>query len=361
MTARPGRSPAARRRTRTPDATSSRVNRPAKTDRRRKRIRSSGPSRSWLHSMAVRSVWWRGRAARLPPVSRPNRSARRSSICSTERTRVLTAASSIASGRPSSRRQTSTTAIRLEVVSSNRPEAAAALSVKSSTDSLRRSWSRVSSPCARGSSSGGIGMTCSPVTDSGSRLVATTRTPGADLRTSVTSSAAASSRCSQLSTRRSSFRSRRWESRRARGWVAAWSRRSRAARTALSTRPGSRTSASSTSHAPSGKARARSVPIRIARRVLPTPPGPTRVTRRTVASFFRSSASSRRRPTKLVASAGRLPRRRVGLAMVTSTVLRAVGGPWPARSRPNHETHRCRRAPPRRRLACMTDADTGSA
>ena len=291
----------------------------------------------------------------LPPVSRPNRSARRPSICSTDRTRVLTAASSIASGRPSSRRHRSTTAIRLEAVSSNRPDAAAARSVKSSTDSLRRSRSRVSSPCARGSSSGGIGMTCSPVMDSGSRLVATTRTPGAASRMSATSSAAASSRCSQLSTRSSSFRSRRWERRRVRGSVAAWSRRSKAARTALSTRAGSRTSASSTSQAPSGKARARSVPLRIARRVLPTPPGPTRVTRRTVASFFRSSASSRRRPTKLVASAGRLPRRRVGLAMVTarySGSRRSVAGSLTIKSRTPSMPWR----PRRRRLTCMTDA-----
>jgi hypothetical protein len=54
----------------------------------------------------VRAGAWRGSAARPPPLSRPKRSVSRSTICSTESTRVLTAASSIASGRPSSRRQT---------------------------------------------------------------------------------------------------------------------------------------------------------------------------------------------------------------------------------------------------------------
>ena len=86
--------------------------------------------------------------------------------------------------------------------------------------------------------------------------------------------------------------------------------------TAFPTSPGSRTSASSTTHAPAGNPRARSVAIRTARRLLPTPPGPTRLTSRAVTSFFRSSASSRRRPMNVVASAGRLPARRAGLAMI---------------------------------------------
>ena len=82
-----------------------------------------------------------------------------------------------------------------------------------------------------------------------------------------------------------------------------------------STRPGSLTSASSTSQPPSRNPRPRSAAIRIASLVLPTPPGPTRLTSRASVSFFLTSASSRRRPTKLVASAGRLPERRAGLAM----------------------------------------------
>ena len=167
---------------------------------------------------------------------------------------------------------------------------------------------------------------CSPGADSGSRLVATTRTPGAALAISLTRREAASSRCSQLSSTSNSSLLSRYPSRRDAGSVAAWSRRSRAAITVLATRPGSRTSASSTSHAPAGNALARSLAARMARRVLPTPPGPTRVTIRAVASLFRRSASSRLRPTKLVGSAGRLPRRRTGLAMVEPKLLRLEAG-----------------------------------
>jgi hypothetical protein len=70
------------------------------------------------------------------------------------------------------------------------------------------------------------------------------------------------------------------------------------------------------SQAPSAKPRPRSAAARTARRVLPTPPGPTRLTRRAVVSLCLISPSSRRRPTKLVSSAGRLPDGGLDLAMV---------------------------------------------
>ena len=57
---------------------------------------------------------------------------------------------------------------------------------------------------------------------------------------------------------------------------------------------------------------------------MPTPPGPTRLTRRAVVSFFLISPSSRRRPTKVVASAGRLPERCLGLAILNTS---RAGGP----------------------------------
>ena len=193
--------------------------------------------------------------------------------------------------------------------------------MKSMTASFWRSWASGSAASGEGSSSGGTGSTCSPATESGSRLVAITRTPGAARITSLTSRAAASSRCSQLSRTSSSSLSLRYERSRASGSVAAWSRRSRAARTALLTSAGSWSSASSTSQAPPAKPRPRLVAMRIARRVLPTPPGPTRLTRRAVASFLLASASSWRRPTKLVVSAGRLPGRSGGLG-TDRTVLR---------------------------------------
>jgi tetratricopeptide (TPR) repeat protein len=114
----------------------------------------------------------------------------------------------------------------------------------------------------------------------------------------------------------------RYEHSSASGSVPVWSRSPRAAMTALPTSAGSRTSASSTIQAPPRKPRARSAAVRIARRVLPTPPGPTRLTRQAPVSFRLSSASSRRRPMKLDASAGRLPDGRAGLAIVKSNVPR---------------------------------------
>ena len=73
-------------------------------------------------------------------MSRPNRSLKCSRICSAVRTRVLTAASSIASGRPSSRRHRSTTEAWFEAVSSNVPKAAAALSVMNRNYYGRKLW-----------------------------------------------------------------------------------------------------------------------------------------------------------------------------------------------------------------------------
>jgi hypothetical protein len=219
----------------------------------------------------------------------------------------------MASGKPSNRRHTSTTAARFASVNWKLPAAAAARSTNSRTASLRLA-SASDCACGGGRSSGGTGSTCSPATDSGSRLVATTRTPGAARSTSSTTRAAASSRCSQLSSTSSSCLSRRYDRSNATGSVAVWSRRPSAASTALGTSAGSRTSASSTSQVPAGKPRPRSVAIRTASRVLPTPPGPTRLTRRPAVSFLLASASSRRRPRKLAASAGRLPDRWMGLA-----------------------------------------------
>ena len=108
---------------------------------------------------------------------------------------------------------------------------------------------------------------------------------------------------------------------------------------ACPTSAGSLTSASSTTHAPPGNPRTRSVAARIASRVLPTPPGPTRLTSRAPASFDRTSASSRRRPTKLVASAGRLPGRRAVLAMLARTVLPVGNALLPPDWLSDHEFH----------------------
>ena len=57
------------------DTAAARSKVPAKTDNRAHITCSVGVQRSWLHSIAARSVWCRGSPARLPPVSTWNRSS----------------------------------------------------------------------------------------------------------------------------------------------------------------------------------------------------------------------------------------------------------------------------------------------
>ena len=92
------------------------------------------------------------------------------------------------------------------------------------------------------------------------------------------------------------------------------------------TRAGSVTDASSTSHTPSPDPSDSSAPSRRASRVLPQPPAPTNVTNRESATSFRSSASSRCRPMKLVSSWGRLcVERNCGAAVRVRQSLRVRG------------------------------------
>jgi hypothetical protein len=63
------------------------------------------------------------------------------------------------------------------------------------------------------------------------------------------------------------------------------------------------------------------VAARSAKRVLPTPPGPTSVTRRAPARAALTSWSCRRRPMKLVSSAGRFP----GGAFIGCPAVRCSG------------------------------------
>ena len=136
--------------------------------------RSSSPSRSWLQSMVCRSVWCRGTVMRLEPVSRRNRSSSLAEICSTGRARTRAAASSIASGTPSSRRQIWAIAEAFRSVIRNSGTAAIARSTKRRMASYCGSSS---GPTASGSGteSDGTGRTVSPEMASPSRLVATTR------------------------------------------------------------------------------------------------------------------------------------------------------------------------------------------
>ena len=96
------------RRRRSASAASS-VQPPAKTARRAKRSCSAGVSRSWLQAIVARSVRCRSGADREPPASSGSRCSSRSSSTGSESAFTRAAASSIASGRQSRRRQISAT------------------------------------------------------------------------------------------------------------------------------------------------------------------------------------------------------------------------------------------------------------
>ena len=109
-------------------------------------------------------------ARRRPPVRNDSRfSASRARICSGVISLTRAAASSIASGMPSSRRQISATAVEVPVV-----ELEARLRVLRALDEeLHRRRVRAPAP-APGTPSGGTGYSRSPRTRSGARLVART-------------------------------------------------------------------------------------------------------------------------------------------------------------------------------------------
>ena len=114
------------------------------------------------------------------------------------------AASSIASGRPSSRRQISATAAALSAVNAKAGDTAWARSANSRTESRSASCSGEISAVEFGKGNGAIGYSRSPPTLSGSRLVTRTVNPGAPFSSSATDGAA-STTCSKLSSRRSVF------------------------------------------------------------------------------------------------------------------------------------------------------------
>ena len=89
---------------------------PANTAKRAKHAFSSSPSRSWLQSIVARSVCWRAGASRAPRGQRGERRSRRSAISRGESSPQRAAASSIASGSPSRRRQMLATAAAFVVV-----------------------------------------------------------------------------------------------------------------------------------------------------------------------------------------------------------------------------------------------------
>ena len=156
---------------------------PRNTDSAASSFRSSGLSSSYDHSMVERSVCCRVSASR-PPRRRSRRSPRRSSSWAVERSDVRAAASSSASGRSSRRSHSSSTSSS----GSKFGSAARARATKSHRASVR--------------SRTGTGYTCSPCTRSRSRLVTRTSAQGHSARTATTSDAA-STTCSKLSSRSS--------------------------------------------------------------------------------------------------------------------------------------------------------------
>ena len=79
-------------------------------------MRSRSSSSEYDQSTVARSVWWRSTAVRRPPVRSRNRSSRRAAISRGLIATTRAAASSIASGIPSRRRQISATAAAFVVV-----------------------------------------------------------------------------------------------------------------------------------------------------------------------------------------------------------------------------------------------------
>ena len=212
------------------------------------------------------------------------------------------AASSMASGMPSSRRQMVATAAAVSAASVNDGWARLARSTNSRTESM-------SARAARSSTSGtvraGTGQVTSPGRPSGSRLVASTVSSPASTSASATKAAAASMTCSQLSrTNRVGAPATV-----AASWPAAerpgCSRAPRADNTAPATACGSSMGPSSIHQTPPGCLAPASPATASASRVLPTPPGPSSVTRRPDSTSSTTASTSSRRPTSGVSGTGR--------------------------------------------------------
>ncbi len=232
----------------------------------------------------------------------------RSAIWRSGSARSRTVASSMASGMPSSLRQTVMTSARFSGVTVKPGTAAAARCANSSTASA---WPADSS-LGSGTGSGNSCRTASPDASSGCLLVARMMTPGAARRTVSASAAHASTRCSQVSRMSSSSRSRMKPSSVSScdPWSASALDSSASvspAATVYMSSPGSRTPDSSIRRTPSRKPAAASLATRTASRVLPTPPVPLMVTSRDSRSRSRALASSATRPTNPDVCGGSMP------------------------------------------------------
>ena len=160
-------------------------------------------------------------------------------------------------------------------------------------------------------------------------------------RSCSTTSAAASSTCSQLS---NTNNSRRPDS----AWVMlavtdrpACGVTPNTAATASGTAAGSPTGANSTSHTPSENSPVSSAATWIARRVLPTPPTPVRVTSRWARTCSASSFTAISRPTKLVVCTGRFPGTASNVRNGANSTRNPSARTWYRCSTPDRSRSRC--------------------
>ncbi len=211
------------------------------------------------------------------------------------------AASSSARGRPSRRSQMLTTSRTFSGVNSNPARTACARSTKSCTagdsraDVIRR-WRRGIS----GIGNGLIRISVSIGNPRGSRLVTNAAVEGA-AASRLPMTGAALGTCSRLSRMSRSRRERKSLGSASVSGTSGGSRSGMTEAIASSTRFGSVTDASGTHQTPSGKLSSSSAPACSERRVLPTPPGPSRVIKRSPerrASCTRARSASR--PTRRV-------------------------------------------------------------
>ncbi len=194
-------------------------------------------------------VWCLGVAVRRRAPNSRGLSSRRAARASTPSTATRDAANSIASGKPSSFRQISTTSGAFASVSAKSSAIAVTRSTNSCTAGKAAASAAVSPDDGCGLARGPRWYWRSPGTASRSRLVAKMLTPGAPPRSAVARLAAASMTCSQLSSSSSIRWSLRPATRPGSGSAVRTSRPSTVA-TALGTRRGSPSGARSTSQMP---------------------------------------------------------------------------------------------------------------
>ncbi len=279
-----------------PEITSSaslRLKPPTNIARRRSNCCSSGDRRSWVQSNVALSVWWRGAATvALPPSTLRLRCSRpRSSSSPSTGTRA--AASSMASGSPSRRRQISATAGALAEVRRNCGDSAVARAANRVT---APSWSGSDRSRCVGADRPASGKRCSCASRSAWRLVTSRRSCEVLSSSPPTAAEIDSHKCSALSITTSIRRAPSAVANSCNAGRCAARLTPSAWAIAPTTWAGSITGAMSTNHTPAGHRGCSACATASARLVLPTPPTPSSVTRRFVSSRARTAATSSVRP-----------------------------------------------------------------